>query len=196
MKAKFSNFKQEELKNPKFIKPFSLKFEKDGIEKSWECTDVFDSVSILLYHTQFDKFILVKQFRPPVWHYLNKNGLIKNDLSNAYTYELCAGIMDKNKTPKQTAIEEVYEETGYLQDNLEFVNCGYSGLGHGVSKQDFFFAKIDESMKIGKGGGVDGEDIELFLLPKNRALDFIFNNEYIKSSGLMFMILWYFRHFK
>ncbi|KAF1838874.1 ADP-ribose pyrophosphatase [Decorospora gaudefroyi] len=42
--------------------------------------------------------ILVLQFRPPV---------------NAYTVEWPAGLIDKDETPQQAALRELYEETGY-----------------------------------------------------------------------------------
>ncbi len=37
------------------------------------------------------------------------------------TLEFCAGIIDKNKTPEEIAVEEVMEETGYeiSADKLE-----------------------------------------------------------------------------
>ena len=71
-----------------FIKPKRLGYRQDGIAKTWDMVDVHDSVAIILYHEERDSLVVVRQFRPPV--YL-KNG-------DGYTYELCAGIVDKDKS--------------------------------------------------------------------------------------------------
>jgi UDP-sugar diphosphatase len=61
-------------------------------------------VAVLLYHEEKKAFLLVKQFRAPV--YLNDN-------SKTYTYELCAGLVDKDKSLIEIAKEEIDEECGY-----------------------------------------------------------------------------------
>jgi len=93
--------------NPKFIKPQRVFFTQDGKQKSWEVVQTHDSVAILLYHKEEDAFVLVKQFRPAVY--------LKNH--EGYTYELCAGLIDKaDKSIAQIAAEEIFEECGYAVD--------------------------------------------------------------------------------
>jgi len=53
---------------------------------------------IILALTPDNKVILVQQYRPPV---------------HSITLELPAGMQDKGETPLETAIRELYEETGY-----------------------------------------------------------------------------------
>ena len=83
------NFKTSELSNTKFIHPVKVTFNQNGKDKTWEAVRSHDSVAILLYHEEKNAFLLVKQFRAPVY---------LNDSSKMYTYELCAGLVDKNKS--------------------------------------------------------------------------------------------------
>ena len=62
-------------------------------------------MAILIYNRDQNSFVLVKQFRPPVF--------LKDE--KGFTYELCAGITDKESTLEQIAIEEILEETGYKE---------------------------------------------------------------------------------
>ncbi|WP_299188214.1 NUDIX hydrolase [uncultured Campylobacter sp.] len=194
MDTTIKNFKISELKSSNFVKPFRLNFEMDGVARAWDCVKVHDSVSILLYHTQRDALLLVKQFRPSVWFY-QEEGLI-NSPEKGYTYELCAGILDKGISEEQTAIEEVLEETGYAVKDLKFITSYYSALGFAANRQILYFARIDESMKLGAGGGVDGEKIELFYLPASKAREFMFDEKIVRAPGLILAFQWFLSEFK
>ncbi len=194
MDTTIKNFKISELKSSNFVKPFRLNFEMDGVARAWDCVKVHDSVSILLYHTQRDALLLVKQFRPSVWFYQEEN--LINSPEKGYTYELCAGILDKGISEEQTAIEEVLEETGYAVKDLKFITSYYSALGFAANRQILYFACIDESMKIGRGGGVDGEKIELFYLPAAKVQEFMFDEKIVRAPGLILAFQWFLSEFK
>jgi len=194
MDTTIKNFKISELKSSNFVKPFRLNFEMDGVARAWDCVKVHDSVSILLYHTQRDALLLVKQFRPSVWFYQEEN--LINSPEKGYTYELCAGILDKGISEEQTAIEEVLEETGYAVKDLKFITSYYSALGFAANRQILYFACIDESMKLGRGGGVDGEKIELFYLPAAKARGFMFDEKIVRAPGLILAFQWFLSEFK
>lgn len=183
-----SNLRVVPLKESKFVKPFSILYTQDGKEKRWDCVEAHDSVSCLLYHREFDSFLFVRQFRPSVWYYKDKNQ-IQN--KNGLTYELCAGIMDKGLDAKATMIEEIMEETGYSIDNIERVTSSFTALGFGANCQVLFYAQIDESMKLGLGGGIDDEKIELVFIKRSEILDFIYDESKIKAPNLQFSILWW-----
>jgi len=55
-----------------------------------------------------------------------------------------------------------------------------------------YFAKVDESMKVSDGGGVDDEQIEVIFLPVSEAKAFIYDESIAKTPGLMFAFMWYF----
>ncbi len=144
----------------------------------------FDSVSVLLYHKQFEAYLVVKQFRPPVY---------MTDNSFKYTYELCAGILDKDKPINQIAREEIYEECGYDVpiEAIHKINTFFSNVGVSGSRQHIYEATIDESMKKHKGGGIHDEFIELEFIPKADAKQFVFDESKAKTSGLMFAFYWH-----
>jgi UDP-sugar diphosphatase len=179
-----THFTTAPLENPKFVHPVSIHFNHKGIAHQWEAVTVHDSVAILLFHTQKNAFVLVKQFRPPV--YLH-NG------SDGFTYELCAGILDKATTPLQTAKEEIQEECGFdvPLDQIHRVTSFYTAVGFAGSQQTLYYAHIDDTMKKDEGGGIDGEVIELIYLPRNEALAFVMDETRPKTPGVMFALYWF-----
>jgi UDP-sugar diphosphatase len=176
-----------ELKDTRFIHPIKVKYNQNGKNKTWEAVRSHNSVSILLYHVEKKAFLLVKQFRAPVF---------LNDSSKTFTYELCAGLVDKDKSLEEIAQEEINEECGYeveLKDILKITSF-YTNVGISGACQYLFFAKIDESMKIHAGGGVNDEQIELMYLPIEQSDEFIFDESKAKTPGLMFSFYWFFKN--
>jgi UDP-sugar diphosphatase len=174
------------LENPKFIKGMRMHYSQNGVAKDWEVVKAHDSVAILLYHKEEEAFVLVRQFRPAV--YLNnKEGM---------TLELCAGIVDKPLSLKEIAKEEIEEECGYEVplDAIERVSAFHTSVGFAGSKQTLYYAEIDHTMRRGEGGGVEGESIEVVMLPLARAKTLIYDEEVVKTSGLMFAFMWFFEH--
>ncbi|MCG3716749.1 NUDIX domain-containing protein, partial [Aliarcobacter butzleri] len=173
------NLEISSLEDTKFIKPLKVTFNLNGKRKTWEAVRSHDSVSILLYHTQKNAILLVKQFRVPVY---------LNDKSQTFTYELCAGLVDKEKSLEEIAIEEIDEECGYEvnKKDIQKVTSFFTNVGISGAKQHLYFAKIDESMKIHDGGGVNDEQIELYFLPINSIDEFIFDESKAKTPGLIF----------
>ncbi len=174
--------------NPRFIKPLRLFYRQDGKEKSWEIVQTHDSVAILLYDRTHDAFVLVRQFRPAVF--------LKN--RDGYTYELCAGLIDKEgKSIAQIASEEILEECGYAvaEVKLERITSFFTAVGFAGGEQTLFFASVDESMRVAEGGGIDEEKIEVVHLPVSEARAFMFDETKVKTPGLMFAFMWYFDRF-
>lgn len=170
--------------NSQYVKPKSMYYEQNGKSKRWDIVDSYDSVAILLYHEAKDSFVFVKQFRPSIY-LKNKNG---------FTYELCAGIMDKGISPAKTALEEIEEETGFRvpEDRLEKVSAFYTAVGFAGGRQTLYFANIDDNMKINEGGGDEMEDIEVIYLKREKAREFMFDESIATTSGLMFALMWFF----
>jgi UDP-sugar diphosphatase len=172
------------LDTTNYIEPVKIEYTQNGEPKSWEAVKSFDSVAILLYHTQKDAFLLVKQFRPPVYI---------NDETHLFTYELCAGIVDKNLSLEQIAKEEILEECGFdiPLKNIQKVTSFYTNVGVSGAKQHLYYASIDDNYKVNDGGGVESEYIELEYLSINDAKDFIFDETKAKTPGLMFAFYWF-----
>ncbi|MDR0407604.1 MAG: NUDIX domain-containing protein [Campylobacteraceae bacterium] len=170
-----------------YIQPFRVFYIQNDKEKKWDFVKTHDSVACLLYHTQKDAFLLVKQFRPPVYLHGKCDG---------FTYEMCAGILDKNKSLEQTMKEEILEECGYdvALENIEKITSFYTGVGFAGSRQMLYFTVIDESMKMQEGGGVEGEEIELFFLSRSEVRNFMYDENKAKTPGVLFAIFWFFEN--
>ncbi|BCD67481.1 NUDIX hydrolase [Nitratiruptor sp. YY09-18] len=168
------------LKHPHFIKPVEIIYEQNGKEKRWEAVQAHDSVAVLLFHPQKDAFVLVKQFRPAL---AMQHGF-------AFSYELCAGIVDKDKSLEQIAIEEVEEETGYRVEKIEKITSFFTSVGFAGSKQTLFYAEV--SKQVAPGGGIDDEVIEVVHLPVAKAKEFMYDESKPKTPGLLFALCWWF----
>ncbi|MCK9453867.1 MAG: NUDIX hydrolase [Sulfurimonas sp.] len=173
------------LREPNFIKPILIDYSIGGVQRKWEAVLTHDSVAVLLWHSQKDAFVLVKQMRATV---LNKNP------NNPMMYELCAGIVDKNMSNAQIAKEEVLEECGYdiPLESLQKISSFYTSVGISGTFQTIYYATCDDSMKIDDGGGLDDEDIEVVYIPTKNARAFMFDEGYQKTTGVMMAFYWFF----
>ena len=181
------NFKLTPLEKAKFVETALATYTQNGIKKSWEVVKSHDSVAILIYHKEKEAFILVKQFRPPVYRH-DEIGM---------STELCAGIIDKELSIEQIAIEEIDEECGFKVslEKLERITKVSSSVGTSGTSQTIFYAEVYESMRISKGGGIDDEMIEVIELPISEAKTFMFDESEVKTTGLMFAFMWWFKRF-
>lgn len=111
------------------------------------------------------------------------------------TYELCAGIVDKQTSLQQIAKEEIHEETGYdvPLESIECINSYYSSIGTGGSQQTVFYCEVTDAMLESDGGGNshEGEMIETYHLPIAESDTFVFDTSKPKSVGLCFSLMWF-----
>ena len=166
-----------------FVRLERMHYKQEGIKKSWDLAQVHDSVAILIYHKEKDAFVLVKQFRPPVY--------LKN--REGFTYELCAGIVDKELSLAQIAQEEIEEETGYKVplSSVEKITAYYTAVGFAGARQTLYYAEVREEERVSSGGGIDAEAIEVIYLPTKKAKSFVYDENIVKTPGLMFAMTWW-----
>ena len=177
------NAKVTPCKESKFVRLERMSYQQDGIEKSWDIAQVHDSVAILIYHRDKEAFVLVKQFRPPVY--------LKN--RDGFSYELCAGIVDKKMSLVQIAQEEIEEETGYAVDleRIQKITSFYTAVGFAGAKQELYYVEVNDDDKVHEGGGIDVEAIEVIYLSVIKAKAFIYDESIVKTPGLMFAMSWW-----
>jgi UDP-sugar diphosphatase len=173
--------KIEEICKGKFVSLKKLYYTQDEKKKVWEIASIFDSVAILIYNVTQTSFVLVKQFRPPVFL---KNG-------DGFTYELCAGIVDKDKSLEQIAIEEIYEETGYKVNSVVKINSFWTAVGSAGAKQTLFYTEVEDSDRVNSGGGIDNEKIEVIHLPLKEMEEFMEDETKVKTPGLLYAFEWW-----
>lgn len=141
--------------------------KEDG---SWETQqreayDRGNGAAILLYNPDKKTVILTRQFRMPTYVNLNKTGMM---------IEVCAGLLD-DQDPVSCIQKEVLEETGFRVEDVQKVFEAYMSPGAVTEILHFFIAVYDDSMKIGKGGGVaaETENIEVLEIPMAEAMQMI-----------------------
>jgi len=180
---KIEDVKVTDLDESKYLKLQRIHYKQENIAKTWDITQAHDSVAILLYREDSNEFILVKQFRPAIY--------LQNE--DGFTYELCAGIVDKDKSLKEIAKEEILEECGYDidLDRIEKITSFHTSVGFAGARQSLFFAKVNESDIVSAGGGIENEMIELVYLPIKEIKKFVLDENYVKTPGLMFAIHWF-----
>jgi UDP-sugar diphosphatase len=122
--------------------------------------------------------------------------IFKAAVHDAVTYELCAGIVDKNIPLKSVMKEEVLEECGYNVPESHFtkVFSAWGSVGFAGSLQTLFFAEVTDDMKVNEGGGnrSEGEKIEVYYLPRKDVQHFLYNENLPKPPSLMAAFFWYF----
>jgi UDP-sugar diphosphatase len=176
--------KVKELQEAKYIQPIEIHYIQSDQAKKWEAIISHDSVAVLLWHKEKDSFVMVKQLRPAVFH-TNEDG---------YMYELCAGIIDKESSIEQITKEEILEECGYdvPVENIEYITSFFPCVGTSGAKQTLFYAEIDETMQRNDGGGIHDEEIEVIYLETSKAKEFIFDESFQKTPGMMMAFYWWF----
>lgn len=152
------------LKEDKIIKP-------DGSKATHEVV-IRNNGIILILHKKHT-FVLTRMYRYPV---------------DSYSIEFPMGFIEKNEEPKDAAIREAKEETGFEVVDVEFLGeiWAWSGL---MTQSIFVFAA-----SMGEGGkqnlDVSEKDLEWFMLDKDALNKKIKNNEIKNSATLAAYQLW------
>ncbi|MDD5406557.1 MAG: NUDIX domain-containing protein [Sulfurovaceae bacterium] len=182
---KITDFSLQPLTNPNFVFTSLAIYTQNSIKKKWEIVKAHDSVAVLLYHTARNVFVVVKQFRPAVY---------ANGHNAGMSIELCAGIVDKNLSLEKIIQEEILEECGYHVElhDIHKIASFYTSVGFAGSKQILYYAEIDDSMMVSSGGGVDNEMIEVVYLDIDDAKTLMYDDDAIKTPGLLFAFSWWF----
>jgi UDP-sugar diphosphatase len=143
------------------------------IHRNWDCVEVRPSVAVLVHHLDRRAFLLVKQWRPPVWLHrcrqLQQQARASRDgdegaphapLEAGLTLELCGGYLDNpSLDERQTAAAEVAEELGYSVDPAALVRLFALTEATAVTGAALtcFLATVREGDRVGSGGGLEEE---------------------------------------
>jgi len=117
-----------------------------------------DAVAALLFNVDTRSVVLVEQFRIP-----SLIGRRRDDptTTNGWITEVIAGMINENETAEHAVIRETLEETGYKIKDPLLISKFFSSPG-GTSERIFlYFAKVSESERPAKGGGLADEDIRV-----------------------------------
>ncbi|MEA3003634.1 MAG: ADP-ribose pyrophosphatase [Sphingomonadales bacterium] len=103
--------------------------------------------------------ILVEQYRVPL---------------GARCVELPAGLVGDDQAGEEieaAAIRELEEETGYRAERM--VRLGRFHASPGMSSEGFTLVRAEGLTRVGAGGGVPGEEIEVHRVPLDRVPAFL-----------------------
>ena len=138
-----------------------------------------NGATVFLYNKDSQNILLIRQFRLP--SYLNDN-------PTGHLIETCAGLLDED-SPEDCIKKEIQEETGYQIEKVQKVFEAYMTPGAVTEKLHFFIAEYNNTMKVGKGGGLEQEqeDIEVLEMPFSKAIELLKNGE-IQDAKTMLLL--------
>jgi ADP-ribose pyrophosphatase len=107
-------------------------------ENGWEYirrVNCHGAAIVLVYHKDRDEYMMVEQYRPPV---------------KCRVLEFPAGLMDEGEKPIETAVRELYEETGVVATQDDIIDLGeiFSGVGITSEMVYLFAVEIDSNTQI------------------------------------------------
>lgn len=116
---------------------------------------VDESVAVLLIDIDSDEVIMVKQARFGMFKDTHQ---VTDGIEHLSMLECVAGTVDYGEDPRECAIREIEEETGYKVDMIykAINNPLYVSPGLSTEKLHLFIAKC--SIKVSEGGGLESEN--------------------------------------
>lgn len=162
---RFRNLNKEDLHKGKWISLREITYsDADDNERKWESAernDETETVVIIARLRQSNRYVTVCQYRPP---------------AEAPVLEFPAGLIDKGETPRQAALRELKEETGY---EGEIIFTGPKCLNTpGLSSESatFVFVDIDECLQQNAKPAPcpdEGEELTIHLIKQSEAESFM-----------------------
>ncbi len=138
-------------------------------EYTREVVDRGNSVAGIVHNTETDKYLFVKQWRPG---------------AEGEMIEIVAGSLDVvGEKPEEALKREIVEEMGYKVDHMNHLRDFYTSPGGLSEIVSLFYVEVSE--KIGEGGGVDNENIEVIEVDYLGATGTLFWNMDVENGGQM-----------
>lgn len=190
----------------RWIKPCRVRFRlADAAAPSarkaadWDCIRSHDAVAVLCYHRDRDAFILVRQFRPPVFRAdCARTGralplAAPTSAEPGMTLELVAGLLPSGVDEAECASAELLEEAGFrvAASRLERVSVHAAGVGSSGNKLTVFFATVctaDEAPGAGGGLLAEGEQTEPVVVPVGEVETLLCADDVVMPGGLMWAL--------
>lgn len=142
------------------LKVDTVEIERKGYQKR-EIIEHPGAVGIVAL-TEDNKVVLVKQFRKPIEKVL---------------WEIPAGKLEKGESPKECAIRELKEETGYTANNIKLIHKFYTSAGFSNQRIYIYLATelIPGECKFDEDENIDIHHVDLYetynMISKNEIED-------------------------
>lgn len=151
------------------LKVDTVEIEKKGYQKR-EIVEHGGAVAIVAINEN-NEVILIKQFRKAI---------------EKVIWEIPAGKLEIGENPKDCAIRELKEETGYSSENLKLIHKFYTSAGFSNQKIYIFLAT---GLISGENNFDDDEDLEVHKIKLEEAYDMIYRNEIEDSKTSIGLLL-------
>lgn len=173
----FFDVKRSHLQFERFDGTLSPEVIRYGFSK-------WDAVGVLVYHTEKDAYILVRQMRYPPTHH----GV------DPWMTEIVAGGISPGEDEAAAGYREVMEEIGYRPSRMERIMRFYVSPGIMSERITLFYAEVNESTRETDGGGLldEDEDIQLIWIPRGEAMSWISQQENGDAKTIL-ALLWHFQ---
>ncbi len=155
------------LTDRKFVNLFEIIYsDKNGNERKWDFVsrqnppkigtkafDVVDAVIIVPWHVSSSRLVVIKEFRMPL---------------NDYQYGFPAGLVDPGEIPEQSAVRELYEETG-LKATVIRRSSPPIYVSSGLTDESIVMVYLDCEGEPSNRNAGSAEDIETVFLSRQDA---------------------------
>lgn len=135
----------------------TVEIPNNGYQKR-EIVEHMGAVGILAL-TEDKKVILVKQFRKPI---------------EKVIWEIPAGKLEIGENPKECAIRELKEETGYSPENIKLIHKFFTSAGFSNEKLYIYLAT---GLKSGNTNFDEDEFLDIFEIDFEEAYNMVLKNE-------------------
>lgn len=115
-----------------------------------------DSVAGIVYNTDTQKAILVKQFRYPAYR-----------KGPGWVTEVVAGMLPEGEEAEEAMKREVMEEIGYEVTHIEKISTFYVSPGGSSERVFLYYIEVDEAHNIHEGGGLEHESEYIEVIEYN-----------------------------
>ncbi|MFI3210600.1 MAG: NUDIX hydrolase [Peptostreptococcaceae bacterium] len=169
-------FEEQTISSDKIYTGKNISLRIDTVEtnnKGYQKREIIEhgGVVAVVAINENKEVVLIKQFRKAI---------------EKVIWEIPAGKIESGETPKETALRELKEETGYIANNIRLIHKFYTTPGFSNQKIYLYLAtdisKSNSELEI-------SEDIETFTMDFDKAYEMVVKNEIedAKSSiGLLF----------
>lgn len=138
----------------------------DGKEVTWELVKHIGAAAVIAVDRE-EKIIMVKQYR---------------NASDSITLEIPAGTLDEpDEDPKNCAIRELEEETGFKSSNIQFLYKFYSSIGICNEVIHIYVAK---DLVMNQQNLDEDEFVEVEHYSLDSLVEMIYNGELVDNKSI------------
>ena len=151
------------------VKVDTVEVENQGYQKR-EIVEHGGCVGIVAINDK-NEIILIKQFRKPI---------------EKVIWEIPAGKLEVGENPKECAIRELKEETGYEPQNLKLIHKFFTSAGFSNQKLYIYLAT---GLTPGESNPNDDESLEVYKISLEEAYNMVIKNEIEDAKTLIGILL-------